>query len=510
MKADRRSILRLAAGTAAVGAFGIPKVSAASSDWPKPRYDSSNTATAPDGPGEGLEQDWSSNSSVVGTPIVADGTVYVADTGGTVRALDPRDGDEVWSFDAGGNVSSPVSYGGGAVYVTAGAVTYSLDASSGEENWRRRGTGASSSPANRVGDTVYVGVSSTLYALGSHTGTVLWEYDTGGPIRGAPAVNGGTVYVGSEDGNVHAVEAGDGFTDWRSEVGASVEHPPIYTDEGVIGVGTRGTVASFDGSGEKNWSENLLESVTAPSAADDDYVYVPTGDGSLHALRTSSGWEDWSFEADGTPTAPAVGGDTVYVCFGGTLYAIDAENGNEMWSQDGPSSSPVLAGDTVLFGERSLTSMSTGPAPAQTAVLSASVGNSSVGVGEETEVTAKVENTGESEGTHEATLYVDGEEEETRDVTVVPGGTDDAVFSVSFSETGEYELRVDETDAGTVEVQDETDDTAEQGSEETNETDTSEDDEESTGNPLPGFGAPTALIAAAVAAKRLLASDEDS
>jgi len=524
MKTRRRELLKLAGGGLAAVSI-LPSVASASSEgWRSPRYDSRNTATTTGGPEVGVRQLWSSTAGVVGTPVVADGVVYVVGSGGTVRALDASDGDSLWSFETGDSPESSASYADGNVFVTAGPTTYAVDAETGEEEWSHRGRGVSSSAANVVDGRVYVGKSNRLYSLGLHTGTEVWHYDVDGAVTGTPAVDDGTVYFGDGGGYLYAVDD-EGRLDWRSEVGSSVEVAPVVTDDYVFAVGSQGKVVCFERSdGEEEWSEELFESVSVPPAVDDDYVYVGTEEGNVYALRTTSGWEDWSFSRDGTPTAPAVGDELVYVGVGGTLYGVDTESGDDVWlHEDGPVGSPAVVGEDVYFGDRSIQAVHGGVPSPETSVGELSVGNRDVGVGDSVDVTVTVENTGNADGTHPLTLYVDGRSADSAEVEVEADGTSETTLSASFDEAGVYGLRVNDVDAGEVTVGDGgEDDGADEETEDEEETDDAETDSQTEDGtdgvaepegvqiPLPGFGAPVAVVAAAaVAAKRLL-SDEDS
>ncbi|MCX2818287.1 MAG: outer membrane protein assembly factor BamB [Methanobacteriota archaeon] len=521
LQTDRRGLLKLSGcALATIGSF--PSVSASSGGWHKPRANPANTATASTGPENGVSSGWSKNVGTVGTPVSADGTVYAATSGGSVLGFDASDGERLWSYDAGDGIDAPVSYADGSVYFTAGAVTYALDASNGEEIWSRRGTGASVSPVNAVDGTVYVGLSSTVYGLGKHTGTVLWKESLSAPLAGSPAVRDGTVYVATRDGNLYGFEA-DGGLGWTADAGASVAGAPVVTDDGVFVVGGRGGVRSFGTDGDENWSESLTKRVTASPAVDDDHVYVATDEGDVHALRTSSGWEDWVFEGDGSAYAPVVGGGTVYAVLGGTLHAVDASNGNERWSHDGVSGSPAIVGTDLLVGDGRLRRLTGGFRSPDTAVVSASLGSDTVEVGGSVGVDARIRNSGDADGTHQAVVYVDDVSAEFRRVDVPAGETVDVSFSVSFDEPGEHAVRVGGSDAGSVEVTDGSasdrqgdggDDGTENGTDDggAGDTDTNTTDGRSAdGEPTPGFGLPAVASATlAVLAKRLLASDEDS
>jgi outer membrane protein assembly factor BamB len=304
MRANRRRTLKLAGCGLAAVSVGVPAAASSHTDgWRKPQSDASNTATASAGPSGGVETDWSSGFRAVGTPVVADGTAYAAAPGGTLRAIDAATGETVWSYDAGDGFGAPPSYHDGSVYVTAGTVTHAVDAATGEARWTRRATSASVSPANAGDGAVFVGVSNTLYALGVHTGTVLWREGVGGPLAGAPAVRDGTVYAATEGGDLYAFET-DGGIEWRAGTGASAAGPPVASDDGVFTVGGRGGVRAFTHDGDESWSEPLTAEVSVPHAVDLDHVYVATED-AVHALRTSSGWEEWVYETDGEPARPS-------------------------------------------------------------------------------------------------------------------------------------------------------------------------------------------------------------
>ena len=114
---------------------------------------------------------FSSGASRLGvntSPAIAVDTLYFGNLDGTVRALDPLKGKELWNFDAdAGIAASPVV----------------------------------------VGDRLYVGSrAGTIYALERHTGEVLWQLSFGAGIQVPVTFSGGVLYVRTVDGLLHAVE----------------------------------------------------------------------------------------------------------------------------------------------------------------------------------------------------------------------------------------------------------------------------------------------------------------
>jgi len=478
MELKRREILALT-GASGVSLLGVKltAVGASSHDWPSPRYDDANTAYIDrDGPME-LTQLWMKRSGSVATPVVSGGTVYVAE-GSTLRAYDTEDGSLLWSLDTDGPIEDSPTVLDGTVYVTGGPETYALNAQDGEQEWSHRSTGGTSaSPKVRVdestgGGTVYAPKDTSLYGLGRSTGTQVWSTEIGGPIGGSPALSGETVYMSGEDGNLYSLEADGGSVDWRKEVGTSIVTDPVVTDDGVFVVDSRGKAVSFNAEGDQRWTNSIRSAVTSSPAVDEDHVYVPTDDGTLHGIRTSeSGFEDWVFETEqGAMTAPAVVGDSIYVGAGSILYVLNTSNGNVITQYETSSAgAPAVIGDRVYYGRSTFHAVGPGTDEAEVSISTVSVNGDSFPVGKEVTVSVTVENTGGTAGSITLGLSADGETVTSETLELSGGSEKEYSLSHTFDTPGEYSMSVNDEDLGTVTVTDE--DESEQETGESNQTD---------------------------------------
>ena len=89
-----------------------------------------------------------------------------------------------------------------------------------------------------------------------------------------------------------------------------------------------------------------------------------------------------------------------------------------------------------------------------TSVVDAELSDDTIEVGESVTVDATVENDGNETGQHTAELLVDGEVENETTVEVPAGENETIDFVHTFEAEGEYEVSVDDVDAGTVTVED--------------------------------------------------------
>ncbi|MFC4436209.1 MULTISPECIES: outer membrane protein assembly factor BamB family protein [Natrialbaceae] len=186
------------------------------------------------------------------------------------------------------------------------------------------GPSAWTSLRGNAGNTGYVSGESGP----DESATVTWEYDHGGPV----AVVDGNVFL-TVDGAIHALDAEDGeLVGETDDVGAA--GAPAVVDDTVYVGGDRLTAIDL-GDGEVDWDVDLEPEDAVPSPiVVDDTVFV-VADGTLYALEADGGDEAWRFEPDGEGlierTVAAAGG-AVFTTDGETLYAHEIDDGSERWT----------------------------------------------------------------------------------------------------------------------------------------------------------------------------------
>ncbi len=170
------------------------------------------------------------------TPLVHEGVVYVGSFDNKLHAMDAAVGTPVWEFEAGGTITaSPLIHNGTIYFGSFDRKFHAVDASTGQAKEGFVPFAAGDwfwGKALAYDDTIIVGcLDNRVYALDAESGELKWDYETGGPVSGDPAMLGELVFFGSNDGKVHALNATNGNGIWTYPHGEDYFGPmraPLY------------------------------------------------------------------------------------------------------------------------------------------------------------------------------------------------------------------------------------------------------------------------------------------
>lgn len=137
---------------------------------------------------------------------------------------------------------------------------------------------------------------------------------------------------------------------WSTSIGqgdkrrARIITDPVVADGRIFTIDSAGRVSATSTSGQALWSYSLVplrddasQALAGGLAYDSGRLYVTSGFGTLTAVDASSGAEIWTQRLDAAATgAPTVFGDLVYVVAGdSTAWAVEADDGRVRWQSDG-------------------------------------------------------------------------------------------------------------------------------------------------------------------------------
>lgn len=272
----------------------------------------------------GLEQAWSvpveargEGRGFIGSPVVADGVVYLQDPDSNVRAIDLSSGRVLWEmrYEAPADGPNGVIVADGLVFGATPRAAFALNAETGQEVWleklvRNDGEMIAMTPGYHDG-LVYISTVPTelrgnaigvLWALDAESGEKVWHFDTAPrDLWGHPEIN----------------------------YGGGLSNPPAFDDEGSMYIGT-GNPGPIPGNKRFPWG----------SSRPGPNLYT----NSIVKLDAKTGKVDWSYQVTphalcnwdvGGPVLGELRGRKVVIAAGlsGVVVSLDRETGDLLWRQ---------------------------------------------------------------------------------------------------------------------------------------------------------------------------------
>lgn len=258
---------------------------------------------------------------ITADPVVSDGRIFTLDSQATASAT-ATSGDPLWSRDlapvrdgASQGSGGGIAFGQGRVYVTSGFGTVSaLDPANGAEIWSQNlRAGGSASPTYYDGVVYLVAGDRSAWALEADTGRIRWQLDGledvnnvhGGP---APAVTDQYVVFGYGSGDVQGAFRKGGLQLWNATI-----------------AGRR------DG-----FAINRVDDITGDPVIVGDTVYAANHSGRLVALNVGSGNRKWTVRDAALQPVWAAGNSVFFISDRNKLIRVEAETGAEVWSAELP------------------------------------------------------------------------------------------------------------------------------------------------------------------------------
>ncbi len=343
----------------AAGVVVLPAACLAT-DWPHwrgPNYNGSTDET-------NLPDSWSATENVAwtadmpgpgeGTPVIAEGRLYVASTakGGVVAlCLDAKTGKLLWekSVDKGGRArrhtlasSSPVTDGKRAFFLYGSGVMAAFDAG-GKELWKRNLTQETgnwrilhtygASPLLYDG-RIYVAVvhraASSVLALSGDTGKTLWKQARPSDAKGESMESYATPVLYTGKGGPGIIVAGGGVV---------TMHSP----------GDGRELWRFDYGSGQNW-----RLVPTPAVTDGLIIAGRPMKAPCYAIRVGTGrpGKAWDCKPGPDVCSPAYHDGLAYILDDNTkeLSCVDASSGKVLWSSKAGSAT-MRASPTVADGK---------------------------------------------------------------------------------------------------------------------------------------------------------------
>lgn len=341
-------------------------VFADSADWPIFRGNAGlrgfSSAVLPDT----LKLLWTftTNESVLSSPVIAGNSVYAASLDGSLYCIDRFKGTKLWSYACGGPIEAPPLIFGNAVVVsTTSGWVCTVNRTTGLLLWRDSTGAKICASANAFtsasGVRIVVGTYGfELICYNGATGKRIWKYRAENFINGAAAIDKQAIAFGGCDGFIRLLSHG-GIQRCSYNAGVYIASSPVLVGPDVFVAHYGGKVLCLDAATMRlKWeyvNPHDNASFFGSPSVNDEFVVVGGRDKYIHCLNKSTGKAIWTYSCSGDVDASCViAGDCVIAAStDGRLYRLDLRTGKLRQSyQTGGSitASPAVAQGIVVIG----------------------------------------------------------------------------------------------------------------------------------------------------------------
>lgn len=246
------------------------------------------------------------------SPVIANGILYIGSADGKLYALNAKDWGIKWTFDAGSSIRFSAVVWGNRVYF----------------NTR----------------------DNKLYALDAKTGDMLWEFETKGWMDSPPIVFDGIVYTGSYPTRIYMLDAFTGKL--KSERQRTITINGV--EYGCVNAEFRPIIPNHNA---ELWRSHTVASESYPVIAN-DYVYIGSRDGNIHAINRISKREAWTHQVAGpVDAAPAISDGFLYCAsLDGSVYAFTNATESSQTTDNIRKRGIVTQDNTPIFAKKGDTS----------------------------------------------------------------------------------------------------------------------------------------------------------
>jgi outer membrane protein assembly factor BamB len=179
---------------------------------------------------------------------VSDGSViaYCRDDG-AIFAINAESGMLKWRAKARKSIIATPSIRGGTLYVGAlDSVFYAFDLSTGVVLWEQTLDGRIFASQAVGEENIYAGTAGgTIYCLNRVTGKINWQYEAQAAIGAAPVISGNIVYAGSLDKTLYAFDCISGKLVWSWKSEGRIKTTPLIHQGYLILLQDDRTITAF-------------------------------------------------------------------------------------------------------------------------------------------------------------------------------------------------------------------------------------------------------------------------
>lgn len=267
-----------------------------------------------------------------------------------------------WQKDIARSIGATPGAGGEFIFIsTRDRRIVILERNTGERAQRRTFKGGFGGSVIIDGPKMYF---NTRYPDGKVYGTDVNTEDDHlerkvGPAFVSPIVHHDRLFVFTERGQVVSMNTETGSRNWKTELGGTIEHAPLYIDPFLFVPTIRGSVYKLNSSTGEKIAEFKTDGLLLGDLSSDDYfLFASASDGRVYCLEPDSLKVEWQVDLD----EPLFSGPTYFKSYiylsgrKGKLIKLAARDGSKLWEAklNGIAvAAPTVTDDYVFTGTKS-------------------------------------------------------------------------------------------------------------------------------------------------------------
>lgn len=300
------------------------------------------------------------NGAVSASPALFSDLLFLGTDTGSFYAIKARTGATKWRFQLNLAMRSTpcITTDQQVIFGASDNFLYSFSAISGERLWAFE-TGAPITAAPIVIDATTVGVGSwdkVFYFIDTQTGMERASIKLDGLIRAGAVRIDNTVFIGTDAGSIYAVNCRNASKTWECRIEGAVLTMPSIGTGGLLLIGTNQKMLyAIEQNGQIKWQQRLDSPIVASPVTTINGIVVSCTEGGLvFAHNLGAGTRLWVRKTEGRIRGtPVIGAnDVVYLASDNILWAIDLDEGREVWTHTCSSyidSALLLDDDGLLY-----------------------------------------------------------------------------------------------------------------------------------------------------------------
>lgn len=221
----------------------------------------------------------------------------------TIYALNKIDGSINWTYPIDSYcVSKPLLKDGAVYFASSGGRLYKINTSDGNKIWSivlSHGPWDNSITSDSNG-RIFLGIfrDDTINCYNEDDGSLIWSYTLHSGSLSFNAYNNGVVFISDTAGYVYAFNSLTGELIWETKIGYKTDISSPSLSNGLLFIGTRdGSEGAFyvldEITGEILWRYGIGANVTAPPSIADGIMFCGADDWYMYAFDFGIGNGDW-------------------------------------------------------------------------------------------------------------------------------------------------------------------------------------------------------------------------